>query len=41
MRLDVDRCDVAEDAALRVCLADFHDFDINRQTLDFGDRLAH
>lgn len=41
MRLYVDRGVIPDCAAVCVCLADFDDFNINRQTANFGDRLPH
>ncbi len=39
--LNVDRRDVAEEAAVLVRLADLDNLDINRQPFDFRDCLAH
>jgi len=36
-----DRRDVAENAAILVCMADLNNLDINCQTLDFRDRCFH
>lgn len=41
MSLNVDRGDIAEDAAVLVRLANLDDLDINRQPFDSRDRLAH
>lgn len=39
--LDVDRCEIADQAALFVLMMDFFNDDINRQPPDFRDLLAH
>lgn len=41
MSLNIDRRDVAEDAAVLVRLTNLDNLDINRQAVNSGDRLAH
>ncbi|MGR9058986.1 hypothetical protein ACU8NH_24310 [Rhizobium leguminosarum] len=41
VRLNPDSSMIPKNAAVRVCLADLYDLDINRQTLNSGDRLLH
>ena len=41
MGLDVDRCDIANQATFFVLMMDFFDNDVNRQSAYSGDRLAH
>lgn len=41
MSLNIDRSDIAENAAVLVCLANLDNLDIYRQPFDFRDRLAH